>query len=179
MAINLLMKIYAEGYMYHWGEKEQKLFSRKIGMEISLVIAIVDAGLRWGLFNQSLSNDYGILTSHGIQKCYFEAVSRRKNVNAVKEYFLLSEQEPEKYTNLSIVSLYPERIVEIEEEAPLDSAELMSTLTTQSIIEESKEKESIASSTEEKKETTETDDDVLTLIDAYKTKIENPTRQVE
>ncbi len=27
--VKLLMKIYSEGYNYHWGEKEQKLFSRR------------------------------------------------------------------------------------------------------------------------------------------------------
>ena len=106
VTIKLLMKIYAEGYMYHWGEKELKLFSRKIGVEVSLVSAVAAAGLRWGLFSQSLFDDYGILTSHGIQKRYFEAVSRRKNVSAVKEYFLLSEEEAEKYTNLSLVTLF-------------------------------------------------------------------------
>ncbi|GEK91217.1 Lin1244/Lin1753 domain-containing protein [Alkalibacterium kapii] len=179
VTIKLLMKIYAEGYMYHWGEKELKLFSRKIGVEVSLVSAIVDAGLRWGLFSQSLFDDYGILTSRGIQKRYFEAVSRRKNVSAVKEYFLLTEQDSEKYTNLSVVSLFPESLAETPlEEAPLDSAELMSTLTTQSIVKESREKDS-KSSGEIEKEAPKTDDDDVTILDSYSRKIETPTHEVK
>ncbi|MDZ7835628.1 MAG: DUF4373 domain-containing protein [Alkalibacterium sp.] len=108
VTVKLLMKIYSESYVYHWGEKEQKLFARRVGVEASIVTAIVNAGLRWGLFSQRLFDDYGILTSRGIQKRYFEAVSRRKDVPVVKEYVLLSEQETEKYLNLHIVSLYPE-----------------------------------------------------------------------
>ena len=178
VTIKLLMKIYAEGYMYHWGEKELKLFSRKIGVEVSLVSAVAAAGLRWGLFSQSLFDDYGILTSHGIQKRYFEAVSRRKNVSVVKEYFLLSEEEAEKYTNLSLVTLFPESLAENGlEEATLDSAELMSTLTTQSIVKESKEKESISSG-DNRKETLKTDDDDVTVLDSYSSKIEIPTEEV-
>lgn len=180
VTIKLLMKIYAEGYMYHWGEKELKLFSRKIGVEVSLVSAVAAAGLRWGLFSQSLFDDYGILTSHGIQKRYFEAVSRRKNVSAVKEYFLLSEEEAEKYTNLSLVTLFPESLGENGlEEATLDSAELMSTLTTQSIVKESKGKESISSGDMQKEASkTDDDDDDVTVLDSYSSKIETPTQEV-
>lgn len=86
-----------------------------------------------GLFSLPLFNDYGILTSRGIQKRYFEAASRRKDVPVIKEHVLLSEQEIEKYPNLSIVSLYPEILVETSSvDSDIDSTELMSTLTTQS-----------------------------------------------
>lgn len=95
--VKLLMKIYSEGYSYHWGEKEVKLFSRRTGVAGSTVTDIVEAGLHWGLFSLPLFNDYGILTSRGIQKRYFEAASRRKDVPVILEHVLLSEQEIDDY----------------------------------------------------------------------------------
>lgn len=175
ITIKLLMKIYSESYFYHWGEKEQKIFARKVGMDVSLVVAIVDAGLRWGLFSQLLFDDYGILSSRGIQKRYFEAVSRRKDVPVTEEYILLSEQELEKYLNLHIVSFHQENTdVNIDDV----SDELMSTLIPQSKEKESRVEKS-KSSRETKKETSKTDDDLNTLLNAYKDKIETPSKQIE
>ena len=179
VVIKLLMKIYTEGYFYHWGEKEQKLFSRKIGVEVSLVTAVVDAGLRWGLFSQTCFDEYGLLTSRGIQKRYFEAVSRRKDVQVVKEYLLLSKEEAEKHANLTIVSLFPETTEEyISLEPYTEQAELMSTLTTQSKVEESKGYES-KSLSESDHDPLRSDDDVSTLLENYSLKIETPTKDVE
>lgn len=175
ITIKLLMKIYSESYFYHWGEKEQKIFARKVGMDVSFVVAIVDAGLRWGLFSQLLFDDYGILSSRGIQKRYFEAVSRRKDVPVTEEYILLSEQELEKYLNLHIVSFLQENTdVNIDDV----SDELMSTLIPQSKEKESRVEKS-KSSRETKKETSKTDDDLNTLLNAYKDKIETPSKQIE
>jgi len=180
VTVKLLMKIYSEGYVYHWGEKEQKLFARRVGIDVTLVTAVVDAGLRWGLFSQRLFDDYGILTSRGIQKRYFEAVSRRKDVHVVREYLLLTGQEAEKYANLSIVSLYPEtepEIIDVITRSP--SEELVSTLTPQRKVKESKVEESKSSSENETGSTVTDDDDLLILLEAYKAKIEAPTQQVE
>ncbi|OJF92815.1 Lin1244/Lin1753 domain-containing protein [Alkalibacterium sp. 20] len=177
--VKLLMKIYSEGYCYHWGEKEQKLFARKVGVDVSTVIAVVEAGLRWGLFSYALFDDYGILTSRGIQKRYFEAVSRRKDVHVIKEYVLLTEKEAAKYLNLNIVSLYPETPVErVGVTTPAGSTELMSTLTTQSKVKESRVEDSKSSESESQRLETD-DDDFSTLLEAYKSKIESPTTQVE
>ncbi|GEK91022.1 Lin1244/Lin1753 domain-containing protein [Alkalibacterium kapii] len=177
--VKLLMKIYSEGYSYHWGEKEVKLFSRRTGVAVSTVTDIVDAGLHWGLFSLPLFNDYGILTSRGIQKRYFEAASRRKDVPVIREHVLLSEQEIEKYPNLSMVSLYPEVAVENNHvDSDVDSTELMSTITTQSKVEESIVKESKSSSQVEK-ELDDSDDDLLHILKEFESKVQVPTPQIE
>ncbi|WP_368646174.1 Lin1244/Lin1753 domain-containing protein [Alkalibacterium putridalgicola] len=177
--VKLLMKIYSEGYSYHWGEKEAKLFSRRTGVAVSTVTDIVEAGLHWGLFSLPLFNDYGILTSRGIQKRYFEAVSRRKDVPVILEHVLLSEQEIQKYPNLNIVSLYPEPSVEISYvDSDVDSTELMSTLTTQSKVKESRVKES-KSSSESEKGSDDSDDDLLHILKEFESKVQVPTPQIE
>lgn len=177
--VKLLMKIYSEGYSYHWGEKEVKLFSRRTGVTVSTVTDIVESGLHWGLFSLPLFNDYGILTSRGIQKRYFEAASRRKDVTVILEHVLLSEQEIEKYPNLSIVSLYPEVTAETScVESDVDSTELMSTLTIQSKVEESRVKES-KSSSESEKVSDDTDDDLLHILQEFESKVQVPTPHIE
>ncbi|SFC10514.1 DnaD and phage-associated domain-containing protein [Alkalibacterium subtropicum] len=177
--VKLLMKIYSEGYSYHWGEKEVKLFSRRTGVVATTVSDIVEAGLRWGIFDLSLFYDYNILTSRGIQKRYFEAVGRRKDVPVVKEYVLLSEQELEKYPNLNIVSLFPVVPAETNHvDSDVDSTELMSTLTTQSKVEESIVKESKSSSRSEKR-SDDSDDDLLHILQEFESKIQVPTTQIE
>lgn len=182
--VKLLMKIYSEGYNYHWGEKEQKLFSRRTGVDVSTVTDVVEAGLHWGLFSLPLFNNYGILSSRGIQKRYFEAASRRKDVPVILEHVLLSEQEIKKYPNLSIVSLYPEVPAETNDvNSNVDSTELMSTLTTQSKVKESKEKESkekeSISSSESKDGSVETDDDLLIILQDIESKIHPPSEQMK
>lgn len=168
------MKIYSEVNSYHWGEKEVKLFSRRTGVAVSTLTDIIEAGIRWGLFSLPLFNDYGIFTSRGIQKRYIEDVGRRKDVPVIKEHVLLSEQEIEKYPNLCIVSLYPEVLVEISHvDIDVDSTELMSTLSTQSKVEESK------SSSENEKGSDDSDYDLLHILQEFESKIRIPTTQIE
>ena len=54
-----------------------------------VVSEIVSAAIRRGIFDKDMFDKYGILTSRGIQKRYFEAVSRRKCVNVKKQYLLI------------------------------------------------------------------------------------------
>ncbi|MGB2871791.1 DUF4373 domain-containing protein [Psychrobacillus psychrotolerans] len=86
--IKLLMKIYKENYFYPWKEKEILLFSRKNNLDIKLLEDVVHDCIKYELFNLDLYEQYKILTSHGIQKRYFEAISKRKNIE-IEEKFLL------------------------------------------------------------------------------------------
>lgn len=100
--VKLLAKIYKEGYFYTWGDKERILFAQKVGLEVAEVSAIVESALKWGFFDQRLYDEYGILTSRGIQRRYWAATSRRKEVRVIEEYWLL---EPEERANLVIVDI--------------------------------------------------------------------------
>ncbi len=104
IVIKLFMKIYKEGYYYEWTEKEQLLFSKRINVDINLVNDVINECLKWGLFDQKLYKKYSILTSKGIQSRYMEAVSRRKQVHIIKEYFVLDQS---KYSNIIFVNINP------------------------------------------------------------------------
>lgn len=51
------------------------------------------ASVRRGIFDQTLFDKYGILTSRGIQKRYLEITYKRKKVEMEKAYLLLSDAE--------------------------------------------------------------------------------------
>jgi len=102
VVIKLFMKIYKNGYFYEWGEKEQLLFSKRVNVDIHSINAIINDCLKWGLFDPHMYETYGILTSRGIQRRYFEAVSRRQNVTAIEEYCLI---DMESYSNIVYVNI--------------------------------------------------------------------------
>ena len=79
VVVHLLQEIYGKaGYYIEWTEEVALLFARKIGLGGSVVSEIVEASIRRGMFDKEKYDKYHVLTSQGIQKRYFEAVSRRK-----------------------------------------------------------------------------------------------------
>lgn len=79
VVVHLLQEIYGqEGYYIEWTEEVALLFARKYGLGDSVVSEILAASIKRGMFDQKIYDKYHILTSRGIQKRYFEAVSRRK-----------------------------------------------------------------------------------------------------
>lgn len=81
VVVHLLQEIYGKaGYYIEWTNEVALLFARKIGLGGSAVSEIVDASIRRGMFDKDLYDKYHVLTSKGIQKRYFEAVSRRKQI---------------------------------------------------------------------------------------------------
>ena len=79
VVVHLLQEIYGKaGYYIEWTEEVALLFARKVGLGGSVVSEIVEASIRRGMFDKEKYDKYRVLTSKGIQKRYFEAVSRRK-----------------------------------------------------------------------------------------------------
>lgn len=77
--VRLLQEIYGKaGYYIEWTTEVALLFARKVGLGGSVVSEIVEAAIRRGMFDKEKYDKYRVLTSRGIQKRYFEAVSRRK-----------------------------------------------------------------------------------------------------
>ena len=102
VVVKLLQKIYGgQGYYIEWTNEVALLFAKKIGLGGSAVSEIVTAAIRRGIFDKTLYDKYGILTSSGIQKRYFEIVSRRKNVEVKKEYLLFCDDKVFKNVNIS------------------------------------------------------------------------------
>lgn len=102
IAIRLLCKIYREGYYYQWGNDECLLFARKSGADIvpNTVHEVVNGLVRRSFFNKRVFDQFGVLTSRGIQQRYFEAVKRRQKVVVRREFLLV---DVSKYANVQII----------------------------------------------------------------------------
>lgn len=88
--IKLYQRIYSRGYYCDWTKEVELLFSKSIGLAGgNSVSEIVGGALRRDIFDRALYNAHNILTSKGIQSRYFEAVKKRKAVEAVEEYLLV------------------------------------------------------------------------------------------
>lgn len=103
--IKLLMKIYGEGYYYKWTEREQLLFSKKINMDSASINEIVNDSIKWDFFHLGMFKNYEILTSPGIQKRYFEAIKRRKEITVIAEYLLIDLPEPSENFTINIINV--------------------------------------------------------------------------
>ena len=89
IVVKLFQMIYGqEGYYGEVNDEVVLLFSRRCGVGGNTVSEIISAAVRRGIFDKTLYEKYGILTSEGIQKRYFEAVKRREKVEVRKEYLL-------------------------------------------------------------------------------------------
>lgn len=99
IVVRLWQKIYGgEGYYCEWNEDVALVFAKKNGVGANAVSEIVNAALKRGIFDQGMYKRHGILTSHGIQERYFEAVGRRK-CEKIKNQYLLRE-----HTQKSIIA---------------------------------------------------------------------------
>jgi len=165
VVIKLFMKIYKNGYSYEWGEKEQLLFSKRVNVDINLINAIINDCLKWGLFDAHMYETYGILTSRGIQRRYFEAVSRRQNVTVIEEYCLI---DMETYSNIVYVS-----INDINVNGNSHLRVVTDNINPQSKVKESKVKESKVKEIERESRSFDADDASVCTSDDQKL-IEKP-----
>lgn len=90
VVVKLFQKIYGQfGYYCEWTNEVALLFAKSIGLGGGVVSEIVSASIKRGIFDKAMYDRYLILTSAGIQKRYFEAVSRRKIVRVNGAYLLV------------------------------------------------------------------------------------------
>jgi hypothetical protein len=89
--VRLMMEIYKNGYYYHWSEKEQYIFSMKVGEPVEYVNEVVQECMKWGFFHQEIYEANDILTSKGFQKRFMLAANRRKGIQ-IKDSFNLIEE---------------------------------------------------------------------------------------
>lgn len=118
IVIKLFQMIYRDfGYYCKWNElisaiSASKWSCQKYPLPEADVKEILNEAIKYGFFNKELYEKYGILTSHGLQKRYFEVVKRRSRVDVKKEYLLISAPEiPENvYINGVNVNINPENV---------------------------------------------------------------------
>lgn len=105
IVVKLYQKIYGEfGYYCEWNDEVALLFSRKAcGLKEggNVVSEVINAAIKRGIFDADMFHEYGILTSAGIQKRYFEAVKRRTEIEVEKAYLLLSASKIPKNVNIN------------------------------------------------------------------------------
>jgi len=104
IAIKLFMKIYDSGYYIKWREREAKIFAHKNSIDVNVVNNVVNVSINEGLFDKELYDEYGVLTSSGIQKRFFKACTRRKEVEYNPSFILVDVND---YDNLVNVNKNP------------------------------------------------------------------------
>lgn len=84
-----------EGYFYQWGYDDCASTSRKMGGGIGsgTVRETVGYCLQIGLFDKRLFDRWGVLTSRGIQRRYWEVVKARDVRTVISDYWLLQDDE--------------------------------------------------------------------------------------
>lgn len=97
IVVKLYQKIYGGfGYYCEWSADSLLLFMAENGVSSSdanFIKEVVSACIRRNIFSEKLFNNFGILTSCGVQKRYMKATSRREKVSMKKEYLLLGNGE--------------------------------------------------------------------------------------
>lgn len=120
IAIRLLCKIYREGYYYQWGNDECLLFARKSGADIvpNTVQEVVNGLVRRSFFDKGVFDQFGVLTSRGIQQRYFEAVKRRQKVEVRREFLLV---DVSKYANVQVIdNTAPTKPIKTKPDKPVE-----------------------------------------------------------
>ena len=95
IAIRLLHSIYAQGYYISWNAATCAAFCRALPYQdghkpitAALVKQVLTHLISVGFFDEGMYRKYKILTSHGIQRRYFEITKRRRGIKLEPKYLL-------------------------------------------------------------------------------------------
>lgn len=90
IVVKLFQRIYGgHGYYCEWNDRVALLFAHKNGVGADVVREIVSAAIREDIFSRKMYEDFGILTSAGVQKRFAEVAKRRKEIFDKTEYVML------------------------------------------------------------------------------------------
>jgi hypothetical protein len=107
--ITLWQLIYQnEGYYIINSNDLCLLVKRRINVNINDINACINKMLARGIFNKCLYEKYSILTSKAIQKRYFDAAKRKKQVKVINEFVLIDLDLCENiiYVNINDINVY-------------------------------------------------------------------------
>jgi len=110
--IQLLVQIYGdEGYFMKWDKDTKLLFASDVGETGGLVDEVVNGLVKRGLFDKSVFDSFGVLTSKHIQEKYFNAIKRRESdLQVDARYLVISRDESIIKRNVNIKLLNVDRI---------------------------------------------------------------------
>lgn len=91
IVVKLFQRIYGgHGYYCEWNDRVALLFAKRVcGVGGNVVREVVSAAIKERIFDEGMYKQYGILTSHGIQKRFSEVAKRRKQIFDRPEYVLV------------------------------------------------------------------------------------------
>lgn len=89
-----------EGYYTKSGDDLLLLVKKRINVDINEVSECVNVCLRRDIFDKSLHKKHGILTSRAIQKRYFDAAKKKKQVKVLSDYLLIDVSVYENLVNV-------------------------------------------------------------------------------
>ena len=94
------------GYYYEWGYDDCATTARKMGGGINsgTVKETVDYCLQVDLFDKRLFDEWGVLTSRGIQRRFWAVLSERRSKTVYQEYWLLKSEECKGLVTVSLKS---------------------------------------------------------------------------
>jgi len=99
--ISMFQSIYGDkGYYTEWTTREQKLFSRKVGLDNEIVVNIITECIEWGIFNKSKFEELNILTSRRIQDHYATSTYKRTNVIMDEKYLIIDISDKKHINNV-------------------------------------------------------------------------------
>lgn len=97
----ILPLIYGEeGYFYQWDEDSSSLYALKSASDKEIGETILMSLIEKGFFNKRIFEEYKVVTSSSVQRRYSIAISRRKQVEVIKEYWIYEKPE-----NIKLISL--------------------------------------------------------------------------
>jgi len=106
----------SEGYYYEWGYDLCATTARKMGGGVGsgTVKETVDYCLQIGLFDKGLFDEWGVLTSRGIQKSYLVVLKskNRRGAEIVEDYWLLDKSKDIDYQGVIFVRKNSEKLGE-------------------------------------------------------------------
>lgn len=154
--VSLYQKIYNNGYYIPWDNDSLMLFSRYINEEIETVNAVITRCFDRDIFDKSMYEKHGILTSRGIQKQYLKICkeARRKRVKFIKKYCLIKDAD--------LLGIITELTCINAEETPVNDSD-----NTQSKVKESKEKKSTTTVYSTVQDTPENNQDNQAAADVF------------
>lgn len=107
--LKLLQRIYGgHGYYIHWTYEVALLFAKRIGVGGSVVSEIIEAAVKRGVFHKKIFEKYKVLTSEGIQKRYFTAIARRKEIEVNDDILLVQVNHFCKNASIKMQAKTPE-----------------------------------------------------------------------
>lgn len=102
LIVRLFAEIFKEGYWMKWDQYSCAVFARKVDSTSTIVQNALDIFIECDLFNADMYDNFGILTSRGIQERWQMAAKKanRKNCD-ITEYTLMSGEFPHQETQVS------------------------------------------------------------------------------